>query len=149
MGESSASGTTNFCEIMNAIRYFKVNNNVVEAAISVQKETTLLAVKVEFDISEKKNTGMTAELDIDVSVDGSWMTRGHSSNVGVATLIELVTENVLNTDTQKNNANRVVIGLKKKHKKKQRRISKEKQSISRSENKITQAPLVRWRQTRR
>ena len=37
--------------------------------------------------------------NIDVSVDGSWMTRGHSSKIGVTTAIGCVTGKVLDTET--------------------------------------------------
>ena len=43
----------------------------------------------------------TSLRNTDVSSDGTWMTRGHSSNVGVATSIGCVTGKVLDTGTRR------------------------------------------------
>ena len=63
--------------------------------------TALMSEKQQFlEVSHKKIRGVLSELnedvsqpilDIDICYDGSWMTRGFSSNIGIGFVIELVT----------------------------------------------------------
>jgi hypothetical protein len=74
-----------FCGIMDlpppvlASSYNLVNKTLHDAACSVQKASMKRAAEIELEMAEPIE-GETVR-DIDVSVDGSWMTRGHSSKV--------------------------------------------------------------------
>ncbi|GFO41151.1 hypothetical protein PoB_006765600 [Plakobranchus ocellatus] len=73
-----------------------INNKISDASMCAKKDSMLLAAKEEFEFAESNES---AGRNIDVSVDGSWMTRGHSSSIGVTSLIGLVTGKVLDTVT--------------------------------------------------
>ncbi|GFS00973.1 hypothetical protein ElyMa_006411800 [Elysia marginata] len=73
-----------------------INNQVSNAATSAQKVIKSLASKEEFDYAEDRES---SERNMDVSVDGLWMTRGHSPSIGATSMIGLVTGNVLDIVT--------------------------------------------------
>ena len=88
-----------FCGIMDlpppvhASSYNRVNKTLHDSACSVQAASMQRAAKIEREMAEPIEG--EAVRDIDVSVDGTWMTRGHSSKVGVTSLIGCVTGKVL------------------------------------------------------
>ncbi len=74
-----------------------LNSKISEAAISSAASSMSDAAKHEYNNSESIND--TFERDIDVSLDGTWMTRGHSSNIGTTCIIGLETGKVLDSET--------------------------------------------------
>ena len=78
--------------------YSLINKTIEKAATETQTESMQTAAHLEYSMampvegSEFRN--------IDVSSDGTWMTVGHSSNVGVATTIGCTTGKVLDTGTR-------------------------------------------------
>jgi len=72
------------------------NSKVLDAASSAFEESASAAAKLEFDNVEVTESDVR---DIDVSNDGSWMTKGHSSNIGTTSLIGLFTGKVLDSVT--------------------------------------------------
>ena len=67
----------------------KVNKPIDNAAVEVHARCRQIRVRVG---KQKKDTVLP---DIDVSSDGTWMTPGHSSTVGVATTVGCVTGKAL------------------------------------------------------
>ena len=101
-----------FCGIMNLpppvakSSYDKIKTCINEATVAVQGESMGEAAKQEYsfaenlDIDDQEN--LRAPRDIDVSVDGTYMSRGYSSisKVGVVTAIGCVTGKVLDTSVR-------------------------------------------------
>ena len=93
------SELSTFCGVMNLPKpvgktsFSKINQTMKKAACQVQQQSMDDAAVSEFclaeDIGDIRN--------IQISVDGTYMTRGHSSNVGVSTATGLKTGKVLDT----------------------------------------------------
>ena len=66
-----------------------------------RKKSMTRAAEIEYDMTKAGDSDIDNDdvHNIDVSVDGSWMTRGHSSKIGVTTAIGCVTGKVLDTET--------------------------------------------------
>ena len=69
-----------------------INNRISEAASAAMTDSASAAAKQEYDAAETTDSGVR---DIDVSNDGTWMTRGHSSNIGTTCVIGTVTGKAL------------------------------------------------------
>ena len=93
-----------FCGVMDLpppvhkTSYDKVKKTIENAAVEVQEQSMQDADKLEYKLANR--TEDTILRDIDVSSDGTWMTPGHSSTVGVATTIGCVTGKVLGVGTR-------------------------------------------------
>ena len=76
----------------------KINDTVHKASTTVQKASMKLAAETEYTRACEIKDDM--KRNIDVSSDGTWMTRGHSSKVGVVTTIGMDTGKVLDTESR-------------------------------------------------
>lgn len=76
----------------------KINKTLEQAACTVQKKSMQAAAKLEHSLAVVEEDQVLC--DIDVSFDGTYMTRGHTSKVGVATLIGCETGKVLDTGSR-------------------------------------------------
>ena len=65
--------------------YKCIETTVHKASTSVQKTSMQTTAAAEYEQAEQRDGDENR--DIHVSSDGTWMTRGHSSKVGVATTI--------------------------------------------------------------
>ena len=74
----------------------KINDTVHKASTTVQKASMKLAVEAEY--TRARDVNNDEEKNIDVSSDGTWMTRGHSSKVGF--VIGMDTGKVLDTESR-------------------------------------------------
>lgn len=94
-----------FCAIMDLpppvgdSSYSMINSTMEMASGAVQAASMKKAANTEFDLTLKLDDENDKCRHIDVSVDGSWMTRGHSSKIGVTTAIGCTTGKVLDTGT--------------------------------------------------
>ena len=92
-----------FCGVMDLPKpvckssFSIINSTIHKAACTVQRQSMKCAAKTEYSIAEDNGSELR---DIDVSVDGTYMTRGHSSNVGVSTAVGLESGKVLDTGTK-------------------------------------------------
>jgi hypothetical protein len=92
-----------FCGIMDLpppVRkssYNQINKTLRDAACSVQADMMREAAEIEYSLAEDSGDRIR---DIDISFDGTYMTRGFSSNVGVAVVIGCQTGKVLDTGTR-------------------------------------------------
>ena len=93
-----------FCGVMNLpppvhkSSHNIVNKTLESATVAVQQQSMSEAAKQEYRMAEPiEDTDLR---NIDVSSDGTWMTRGHTSNIGVATSIGCVTGKVLDTGSK-------------------------------------------------
>ena len=80
----------------------RINKTINEGAVKIQKKSMKKAAELEHKLADSGETlaDGTELRNIDVSVDGTYMTRGqggHSSNIGASTLIGLQTGKVLDT----------------------------------------------------
>ena len=71
-----------------------VQKTVEKAATDVQKNSMKKAAEKEYALAGATQTPVR---DIDVSLDGTYMTRGHTSLIGVTTCIGCVSGKVLDT----------------------------------------------------
>lgn len=71
-----------------------IQKTVMKAATAVQDTSMRKAAEAEYALAEVTDTGIR---DIDASLDGTYMTRGHTSLIGVTTAIGCVTGKVLDT----------------------------------------------------
>ena len=78
--------------------YNCINRTIESAAVKVQADSMQRAGKKEYNLAERVKGDKVR--NIDVSCDGSWMTPGHSSMVGAATVIGCQTGKVLDTGTR-------------------------------------------------
>lgn len=76
---------------------YRINKTMKQAACSVQTSSMQVAAEIEYQMAEPVEKDTVTVRDIDVSVDGSWMTRGHSSKVGVTTAVGCATGKVPDT----------------------------------------------------
>ena len=89
-----------FCDIMDLPPPFQkssynlINKTIENATSSVQAESMKAAAAIEQSLAEESQSDVR---DVDISVDGTYMTRGHTSSIGVVTAIGLATGNVLDT----------------------------------------------------
>lgn len=89
-----------FCGVMNMpapvqkCTYNTINKTLQKATSVVQEKSMKKAAKAEYAMAEETEEPVR---DIDVSVDGTYMTRGHTSNIGVTTAIGCVSGKVLDT----------------------------------------------------
>ncbi|KAK3793476.1 hypothetical protein RRG08_003315 [Elysia crispata] len=103
IGGSQAELET-FCGLMDLPKpvskssYSKIAENVQNACVAVQAKSMSKAAEEEFKLA-KEIEGESVR-DIDVSVDGSWMTKGHTSNIGATSLIGCNSGKVLDTETK-------------------------------------------------
>lgn len=90
------SSLSTFCAVMgfpapvSQKAYDAINQNILKATSNVAKSSMQNAVQNEINL--------TGSSDITVSGDGSWKTRGHSSLVGVCTLIGAESGKVVDTE---------------------------------------------------
>ncbi|KAL8625366.1 hypothetical protein ACOMHN_044509 [Nucella lapillus] len=77
--------------------YSIINKTLEKATSTVQGECMARAASIEHRLTEETEDDVR---DIDVSVDGTYMTRGHSSKIGVVTAIGLENGNVLDSGTK-------------------------------------------------
>ncbi|KAK7108483.1 uncharacterized protein [Littorina saxatilis] len=94
--------------------YIKIDKSLEEATCTVQQQSMNEAAKLEYSLATAREGREYVEDDeeeedddeedqgeedpirnIDVSSDGTWMTRGHSSNVGAASTIGCKTGKVI------------------------------------------------------
>ncbi len=70
---------------------------ITQANVDVTKQMTCDAAKVVRQVYKELNPSIDEHgpIDITVSFDGSWMTRGHRSNYGIGCVVEVVTGLVL------------------------------------------------------
>ena len=116
------TATETFCGIMNLpppvqkSSYMPIKETMNKAVVAVQAKSMKAAADMEYSLAEQKPISTdesdeeddasavpsdeTTPRDIDVSVDGSWMTRGYSSKVGAVTTIGLVTGKALDTEVR-------------------------------------------------
>lgn len=93
-----------FCGVMNLpppvhkTSHKAISDTVEEAATSVQTFCMQNAAQKEYDCAEALSDDDCR--NIDVSNDGTWMTKGHTSNVGLCTTIGLETGKVLDTEVK-------------------------------------------------
>ncbi|KAK3777265.1 hypothetical protein RRG08_013467 [Elysia crispata] len=103
IGGSQAELET-FCGLMDLPKpvskssYSKIAENVQNACVTVQAKSMSKAAEEEFKLA-KEIEGEPVR-DIDVSVDGSWMTKGHTSNIDATSLIGCNSGKVLDTETK-------------------------------------------------
>ena len=103
IGGSQAKLET-FCGLMDLPRpvskssYTKIVETVQNACVSVQARSMSKAGEEEF--TKAKEIEGESVRNIDVSVDGSWMTKGHTSNIGTTSLIGFASGKVLDTLTK-------------------------------------------------
>ena len=85
-----------------------------KAVVAVQAKSMKEAAAIEYSLAEQKPLSTadsdeeddasavprdeTTPCDIEISVDGTWMTRGYSSKVGAVTTIGLITGKALDTE---------------------------------------------------
>lgn len=90
-----------FCGVMNMphpVRKTsnnKIQRTVMEAATKVQRSSMKAAAEIEHAMAECTEDPIR---DIDVSLDGTYLTRGHTSLIGVSVAIGCVTGKVLDND---------------------------------------------------
>ena len=90
-----------FCGIVNLpppvqkSTHNRINKTVEQAAHAEQRECMKRAAAAEHELA--KGEGGRGVRKIDVSVDGTYMTHGHTSNIGVSTVIGCRTGKVLDT----------------------------------------------------
>lgn len=77
--------------------YNRINKTIRKAAQEVQEQSMSKAAQLEVLMAEGDGDGVR---DIDISCDGTWMTPGHSSVIGVATTIGCATGKVLDSGTR-------------------------------------------------
>lgn len=101
------SALRTFCGIMNLpppvgnTSYDKIKSSINQAVTATQAESMKEAAKIEHSLAEESETdGSDTSRDVDVSVDGTYMTRGFSSKAGVVTAIGCVTGKVLDTSVR-------------------------------------------------
>jgi hypothetical protein len=93
-----------FCGVMDLPRpagessYKCINKTLHKASTSVQKVSMQTAAAAEYEQAEQ-NAG-DENRNIDISSDGTWMTRGHSSKIGVVTTIGMKNGKVLDTQAE-------------------------------------------------
>ena len=112
------SGLSTFCGIMNlpppvkTSSFETIQDSLLQAVIAVQSKSMKDAAKLEYQQSTSSNEedyadadddscpdiDNTSPRDIDVSVDGTYMTRGFSSKVGVVTAIGCLNGKVIDTE---------------------------------------------------
>ncbi|XP_076468336.1 uncharacterized protein LOC143299096 [Babylonia areolata] len=86
-----------FCGILNLpppvqkSSHNKTNKTIYQAASAEQTESMARAAAIEHELAD----GEGEVKDVDVSVDGTYMTRGHTSNIGVTSAIGCQTGKVL------------------------------------------------------
>ncbi|KAK3758696.1 hypothetical protein RRG08_056736 [Elysia crispata] len=102
---SGHSDLQTFCGMMNLPPLVQKGSNqhikeIISKAVSLaEHERMRKAAGREYQFAHNDDSDSDANRNIDVSVDGTYMTRGHSSIVGVVTLIGCVTGKVLDTGT--------------------------------------------------
>lgn len=75
-----------------------INKNLEKAACTVQQQSMAEAARMEYSQATPSDGGEIR--NIDVSSDGTWMTRGHSSNIGAASTIGCMTGKVIDCGTR-------------------------------------------------
>ncbi|KAK7106360.1 hypothetical protein V1264_017625 [Littorina saxatilis] len=89
-----------FCGIMGLPKpvasssFSHINATIQKAACSVQKQSMEDAATIEHCLAEDATEEVR---NIEISVDGTYMTRGHSSNIGVSTAIGVKTGKIIDT----------------------------------------------------
>lgn len=73
-----------------------MNKTIEKSACSVQERSMSAAAHTELQLGIQDEADTVA--DIDVSFDGTYMTRGHSSTVGVSVVVGCAAGTVLATD---------------------------------------------------
>ena len=106
------SALQHFCGIMNLPppvaekSYGVIKTSLHDAVVNVQSESMNDAAKIEYALAtippNKDGTDgdETSPRNIDASIDGSYLTKGFSSKIGVVTAIGCVTGKVLDTETK-------------------------------------------------
>ncbi|GFN77291.1 hypothetical protein PoB_000379700 [Plakobranchus ocellatus] len=74
-----------------------INQTMLKAAETIQDKSMANEAKNEFILADQNEDDV--HRNVDVLVDGTWMTRGHSSKIGVTTVIGCETGKVLDTNT--------------------------------------------------
>ncbi|GFX93081.1 uncharacterized protein TNCV_140251 [Trichonephila clavipes] len=81
-----------FIAKQNSLMKIGNNDNLVlgpfDESIQVSTEKSLNDVRSQVKSAYQSNSAIT---DIDVTFDGTWLTRGHSSQIGVGCMIDLLT----------------------------------------------------------
>jgi hypothetical protein len=72
-----------------------INDTIQKAATDVQTISMKQAAAQEYQNAENRENDENRH--IDVSSDGTWMTRGHTSNVGLTTTIGMYSGKVIDT----------------------------------------------------
>ena len=78
-------GLTTSCKKKKFSQLKKINETLEKTACSIQKKSMRAAAETEYNLAEEEKNKLIRQ--IEVSFDGTYMTRGHTSEVGVATLI--------------------------------------------------------------
>lgn len=93
-------GLQTFCAIMNTLPpisrkcYEDINKKILHATKNVAKSSMIAAAEEEVEASQS--------CDVVVSGDGTWKTRGHSSKVGVCSVIGIETGKVIDVEVLSN-----------------------------------------------
>lgn len=100
------SALSTFCGIMNLPppvakpSYQKIKQTICEAVETVQSRCMKAAAGIEFSLVDHAEGGDTSPRDIDTSLDGTFLTRGFSSKIGVVTAIGCATGKVIDTEVR-------------------------------------------------
>ena len=115
-----------FCGIMNLLppvhktTHHVINQNLENAAAQVQDTSMSTAERQEYSLAEPAEG--TDVPPSDASSDSTWMTRGHTSNIGVAITIGCVTGKVLDTGSRSKICKSCEVWEKKREREQQKRI---------------------------
>ena len=94
----SCCGVMDLPPPVHSSTYNKINETLEKAACTVQNQSMQRAAEREYAQADRIENDEVR--DIDVSSDGSWMTPGHSSKVGIVTTIGCKTGQVVDVDTR-------------------------------------------------
>ena len=100
------------CQLKN--HNISLSKRLNKAVVAVQEKSMKEAAAIEYSLAEQKPLSTadsdeeddasavprdeTTPCDIEISVDGTWMTRGYSSKVSAVTPIGLITGKALDTE---------------------------------------------------